>query len=305
MWAAILFAGSNTLVSTSAWVLSGFGAHRSKDERTPSFYSTALNNFHVTKKKSYPWGKLAKQAEPWSWAGWLPALLCPMGLVTNPYQASRSSWSRPWGRWLVNQTCHPAARPGQGCLPLGSTFGGSTADSLRRGPVSTANATPDPPPLQLIAQDPAGPGSWIQLVPIMQGVLRLAPEPEEAAGEGHACRAVQLAPPRGWRRGPPCPCPSPGQPTRTRPMTSSDHQRAGGRARPLPSPTPGRPRPPVSTSRTASRTPAPSAWRMVCVPQPRPLVPRPPHLLPLRRKPLKVRKLPPDGAPAQHAVQPH
>ena len=38
------------------------------------------------------------------------------------------------------------------------------------------------------------------------------------------------------------------------------------RARPPPSPIPGRPRPPAPMSRTASRTPAPSAWRTVLPP---------------------------------------
>ena len=69
---------------------------------------------------------------------------------------------------------------------------------------------------------------------------------------------------------PPHPCPQAcvGTSTRTRPTTSGPLV-AWWRPQPRPSPTPGRPRPPAPTSRTASRTRAHSAWRTVCVQQPR------------------------------------
>ena len=146
------------------------------------------------------------------------------------------------------------------------------APTKTRAPVSAANVTLfRPSTFFIIAQTQLGLQLDIQLVPTMQVFVRLAPQ-NRGQSCGKRVTARQPGPPPAAGRSGASPCPLPqacaGTSTRTRPMTSGPSA-AWWRARPLPSPTPGRPRPPAPTSRTASRTPAPSAWRTVCVQQPR------------------------------------
>ena len=146
------------------------------------------------------------------------------------------------------------------------------APTETRSPVSTANVTLfRPSTFFIIAQTQLGLQLDIQLVPIMQVFVRLGPQTRgQSCGKRVTARHPSPAPVAGRSGASHCPPPQAcvGTSTRTRPTTSSPSA-AWWRAQPPPSPTPGRPRPPAPTSRTASRTRAHSAWRTVCVQQPR------------------------------------
>lgn len=139
-------------------------------------------------------------------------------------------------------------------------------------PVSTANVTLfRPSTFFIIAQTQLGLQLDIQLVPIMQVFVRLGPQTRgQSCGKRVTARHPSPAPVAGRSGASHCPPPQAcvGTSTRTRPTTSGPSV-AWWRPRLRPSPTPGRPRPPAPTSRTASRTRAHSAWRTVCVQQPR------------------------------------
>lgn len=145
------------------------------------------------------------------------------------------------------------------------------APTETRSPVSTANVTLfRPSTFFIIAQTQLGLQLDIQLVPIMQVFVRLGPQTRgQSCGKRVTAWHPSPAPVAGRSGASHCPPPQAcvGTSTRTRPTTSGPSV-AWWRPRLRPSPTPGRPRPPAPTSRTASRTPVPSAWRMVCVQQP-------------------------------------
>lgn len=133
-------------------------------------------------------------------------------------------------------------------------------------PVSTANVTLfRPSTFFIIAQTQLGLQLDIQLVPIMQVFVRLEPQIRGQTCGKRVTTWHPSPPPAAGHAGashspPPQACV--GTSTRIR-LTTSGRSVAWWRPRPRPSPTPGRPRPPAPTSRTALRTPALSAWRMV------------------------------------------
>ena len=138
-------------------------------------------------------------------------------------------------------------------------------------PVSTANVTLfRPSTFFIIAQTQLGLQLDIQLVPIMQVFVRLEPQIRgQTCGKRVTTWHPSPPPAAGHAGASHCPPPQAcvGTSTRTKPTTSGPSA-ACWRAQPLLSPTPGRPRLPAPTSRTALRTPAPSAWRTVCVQRP-------------------------------------